>query len=140
AGERRIISWRKSSKDLPSCPPELEQAIVEKKACRILLLTPACFKQGYRPSWLLSDLYGVKPKLEAITTQRPQVVSGWDLDLKKPKPSRRLVPAGTVLFLKLEGSEAAIGDWVKRMWMQCVSDEPQDQMDGFGLIVLGTWS
>lgn len=140
-GERRIVSWRRSNVDLPLCPAELVEAVVEKKACRIILLTPACFQKGYRPKWLLDEHYGVTPKLKAIATRRPEVVSGWDLAIKKPKPSRRLIPAGTVLFLSLEGGDAAaISNWVEGMWMQCISDEPQDRADGFGLIVLGTWS
>ena len=142
AGERRIVSWRKSSRELPPCPLELEQAIVEKQACRVILLTPACFDEGYLPNWRRSGQQDVKvkPKLEAVATQRPHVVSGWDLELRKPKSSRRLAPAGTVIFLTLEGSEEAISKWVRAMWMQCISDQPQDRTDGFGLCVLGTWS
>jgi CRISPR-associated protein Cmr3 len=140
-GERRVVSWRKSNTKLPSCPEELKQAIVDAQACRVFLLTPACFKEGYRPDWILTNRYGITPKLKAIATQRPQVVSGWDLDIKKPKFTRRLAPAGTVLFLSFEdGDEQAIRDWIDGTWMQCISDELQDRTDGFGLAVLGTWS
>lgn len=144
-GERRIVSWRKSSADLPACPSGLEQAVITNKACRVLLLTPAYFKEGYRPTWLLTEAakYGVTAALKTIAIQRPQVVSGWDLALRKPKPSRRLAPAGTVLFLSLEGNDTAIGDWIKKMWMQCISDNDENgqaRNDGFGLAVLGTWS
>jgi CRISPR-associated protein Cmr3 len=78
--------------------------------------------------------------LEAIAVQRPQVVSGWDLALKKPKPTRRLAPAGTVFFLSLEGTDEAIKSWISNIWMQCISDEEQASNDGFGLAVIGTWS
>jgi CRISPR-associated protein Cmr3 len=46
-----------------------------------------------------------------------------------------------VLFLKLngEGDEVKMDDWVSRMWMLCVSDDPQDRLDGFGLAALGVW-
>lgn len=141
-GERRIVSWRKSSTDLPSCPSGLEQTVVTNKACRVFLLTPACFKEGYHPGWLLKEAakYGVTAAPKAIAIQRPQVVSGWDLALRKPKPSRRLAPAGTVLFLSLQGNDTEISDWIKSMWMQCISDDQQDRTDGFGLAVFGTWS
>ena len=46
-GERRMVSWRRSDSYLPECPPKLLTAIIKNKACRILLLTPACFEQGY---------------------------------------------------------------------------------------------
>lgn len=140
AGERRLVSWRKSSVDRPSLPEKLEQAIMEQKACRIFLLTPACFEQGYRPTRLVQPRHGVISTLQAIAIQRPQVVSGWDLAFKKPKRSRRLAPAGTVLFLSLEGNTEAIRNWIRSIWMECISDNPQDRNDGFGLAVLGTWS
>jgi CRISPR-associated protein Cmr3 len=141
-GERRIVSWRKSSADLPSCPSGLEQTIITNKACRVFLLTPACFEAGYRPAWLLTEAakHGVTAALKAIAVQHPQVVSGWDLVLRKPKPSRRLAPAGTAFFLSLKGSDTAIGDWIRSIWMQCISDDQQDRTDGFGLAVFGTWS
>lgn len=141
-GERRIVTWRKSSADLPSYPPELGQTIITNKACRVFLLTPACFDEGWHPRWLLTEAakYSVTASLKAIAIQRPQVVSGWDLVLRMPKPSRRLAPAGTVLFLSLDGSDAAISNWISNMWMQCISDDQQSRTDGFGLAVLGVWS
>ncbi len=141
-GERRIVSWRKSSATFPECPQQLTDTIVHDKFCRIFLLTPAYFTQGYRPKWLLENRDGVRPQLKAIATSRTQVVSGWDLALGKPKPTKRLASSGTVLFLSLEDNdgETTIRNWVKNIWMHCVSDEPQDQKDGFGLAVIGTWS
>jgi CRISPR-associated protein Cmr3 len=143
AGERRLVTWRKSKKELPMLPEGLEQAIVtaEHCSCRLFLLTPACFTQGYRPTWLQAEAArkGVRVEIRAIATQRPQVVSGWDLAEGKPKPSRRLAPAGTVLFLSLTGTEAALREWIRSTWMQCISDMEEDRTDGFGLAVLGMW-
>lgn len=141
-GERRMVSWRsRSDNDLPNCSPDLLTAIVEQKACRLVLLTPACFEQGYQPGWLVEPRDGVQPSLHAIAIQRPQVVSGWRLEHPAgPKPTRRLAPSGTVLFLSLTGDDEAIEQWVKGIWMQCVSDTVEDRNDGFGLAVLGSWS
>lgn len=149
AGERRIVSWRKSNSQLPACDPDLKKAIKRQKACRVFLLTPAYFKEGYRPTWLLEPKHGVQPKLEAIAIQRPQVVSGWDFEKRKPKPTRRLAPAGTVLFLTLEGTPDAIETWIDSIWMSCISDDEENKEnsdnpeqyrnDGFGLAVVGTW-
>ena len=118
---------------------------------RLFLLTPACFQQGYYPTWLQAEAasHGVQIEPRAIAIQRPQVVSGWDLVRSNPdrpgrpgspKPSRRLAPSGTVLFLSLKGNKTAIREWISSTWMQCISDEEQDRTDGFGLAVLGTWS
>jgi CRISPR-associated protein Cmr3 len=141
-GERRLVTWRKSSASLPVCPRDLEQQIIDARHCRIHLLTPACFEHGYLPEWLRKEAakHGITIELKALAIKRPQVVSGWDLDLGKPKPSRRLAPAGTVLFLSLEGRDEALKEWVRGTWMQCISDTEQDRTDGFGLAVLGTWS
>jgi CRISPR-associated protein Cmr3 len=140
-GERRMVTWHRSEHALPDCPPKVLGAIIEQKACRVLLLTPACFEQGYRPKWLVEPRDGVQPSLAAIAIQRPQVVSGWRFERPVgPKPTRRLAPAGTVLFFSLAGDDKAIETWVKGLWMQCVSDDVQDRNDGFGLAVLGSWS
>jgi len=145
-GERRLMHWWPSPEPLPTCPEAIRASIVKHKACRVVLLTPACFAQGWYPTSLLQQHNGVQPTLKAIAVQRAQVISGWDMAANKgkgaPKPTRRLAPAGTVLFLKLDavGSEDAINQWIDDHWMVCVSDAPQDRLDGFGLAVLGTWT
>ena len=142
AGERRVVSWRKSDKTFPECPKKLEDGIAETGACRMILLTPAYFSEGYLPTQLEQTRDGVTPDLKAIAIQRPQVVSGWNLEpgIRGPKPTRRLAPAGTVLLLQLDGEKDTIRQWVRNTWMQCIGDDPQLCSDGFGLAVLGTWS
>lgn len=139
-GERRIVGWRASKKQLPNdCLGSIQGKVVKDKACRVVLLTPACFTQGSRPTWLLSEQHNVKVELKAIANARAQVISGWDLDLRRPKPTRRLAPAGSVYFLKLVGEVASIKTWIEKIWMQPVSDENQDRRDGFGLAAVGVW-
>jgi CRISPR-associated protein Cmr3 len=138
-GERRLVTWRVGNRELPTCPPELREQIIADKACRLILLTPAHFTAGFSPTWLCVPRHGVTATLQAIAIQRPQVVSGWDFVQRKPKPTRRLAPAGSVLFLKLDGDRDAIADWIDQTWMQCVSDDDQDRCDGFGLAVLGRY-
>jgi CRISPR-associated protein Cmr3 len=138
-GERRIVAWRRSQQDFPlSCPPLVKTAIADKKHCRLLLLTPACFTEGFLPTWL-QGANGIHAEVKAIAINRTQVISGWDFVMKKPKPTRRLAPAGTVLFLELNGDEAAINSWIDMTWMRCMSDAEQDRKDGFGLAALGVW-
>ena len=143
AGERRIVNWRKSSSDFPSptCPDELVEDILKHKACRLILLTPAYFSNGYMPADSDITRQGVTPRLTGIAVKRPEVVSGWDLAIGKPKPSHRLAPAGTVLFLKFDGDHDAnaLRAWIDDTWMKCVGDSAACN-DGFGLAVLGTWS
>lgn len=166
-GERRLVTWRKfravaqgaedktGAFDLLSseCPAmEIADRIVADGACRVLLLTPAHFDAGWRPSWLIEGCAGVKEveggaqageltvELKAAAVGRAQVVSGWDFEYPQgPKPTRRLVSAGSVFFVRLRGEEAAIRSWIKAVWMRCVSDGGQDRGDGFGLAALGVW-
>jgi CRISPR-associated protein Cmr3 len=136
-GERRIVSWLKGKATFPACPDEIKNRIVTEKACRLILLTPAILEQGFKPTWL-KTARGLNVVVEAIAVNRTQVISGWDFIKRKPKPTRRMCPAGTVFFLKL--SDGDIGKWINEIWFHCVSDELQDRKDGFGLAALGTWN
>jgi CRISPR-associated protein Cmr3 len=133
-GERRVAQWQKSSLELPECPPEVKEEIGQEGTCRLILLTPAYFKKGYIPTWLKNE-YDIE--IIAAAVPRYQVVSGWDYAIHKPKPIRRLVPAGSVYFLKIGKN---IEGFIDAVWMQNISDEEQNRLDGFGLAALGTWS
>ncbi|MCK6509022.1 type III-B CRISPR module-associated protein Cmr3 [Myxococcota bacterium] len=147
-GERRAGMWRKQEgvESAFKMSQELEEAIVQAGAARLLLATPAYFTRGTLPTWLLEPKEGVTPRLCALRTERPQVVSGWDLQYKTaqakrqgaPKPTRRLMTAGSVLYLKLEGEASAIRRWLHQHWCQPISDLEQDRRDGFGIALFGT--
>lgn len=142
-GERRLMHWRVTDYRLPPCPPELREQIVASGTCRLLLLTPAQFADGFRPAddgWLFGTQQSIRVHLEAIAVPRPQTISGWDLALRAPKRTRRLAPAGTVLFLRLEGSPDAVRRWIDNTWMLCISDGEVERQDGFGLALLGAWT
>lgn len=138
-GERRLAHWQQSSAGWPQCPERIVSQIVADRACRLILATPALFDEGYRPAWILQES-GVRATVKAAAVSRPTVVSGWDYEKKSPKPTRRLAPAGSVYFLKLEGSDSQIEQFVRDHWLQNVSDQEQDRFDGFGLALFGTWS
>lgn len=140
-GERRLMRWYRSKEQAWPEPPEgLLDTISQEAACRLLLLTPAHFERGWRPSWLLQQSEEAQVRLAATAIGRPQVVSGWDFERNQPKPSRRLAPAGSVFFLRLGPDREANRRWAEAMWMSCVSDDDQSRKDGFGLVVLGSWS
>lgn len=139
-GERRIVRWQNGGFDFNHRFLELFEtvkkgiltSVSEKKTCRLILLTPAYFENGFLPNDLGADI-------KAIAVNRAQVISGWDFDKRKPKPTKRLTPAGTVFFLELKGEPSEIENWINAAWFNCVSDEDQSKRDGFGLAVLGTW-
>ncbi|MGB9180718.1 MAG: type III-B CRISPR module-associated protein Cmr3 [Pyrinomonadaceae bacterium] len=140
-GERRLVVWRDDTNDktndIRRCPVKKE--IAESGYCRLILLTPAFFKSGSYPEKLLQAQHGITPKLKAIAHNRYQVVSGWDFEIDKPKPTRRLVPSGAVLFLELDGDKGKREEWIEKTWLSCVSDTETENKDGFGLAMLGAW-
>lgn len=153
-GERRAVAWRESKKQLPNnCLSAIQAQVAKDRACRVVFLTPAFFAQGSLPTWLLSERYGVNPELVGIANGRARVISGWDFAMigpkhrgGLPKPTRRLMPAGSVLFLKLNAkTDADIEAWVEQIWMNCASDDAPDgasdqyRRDGFGLAAIGVW-
>lgn len=139
-GERRLMHWRPTDYLLPELPKELADAIVTAGHCRIILLTPGYFAQGWLPTDLRQERHGVRPDLLAAVVGSPVVPSGWDLKKREAKPTRRLAPAGSVYYLKLTGDEAAVRAWLEEVWFRSVSDAADDQAAGFGLAAVGVWS
>ncbi len=138
-GERRLASWRPSPEGLPGCPEAVRNAIKKSKHCRLILATPAIFAQGFLPDATRLSRAGVTVTVQAVVNGRYQVVSGWDYYKNLPKATRRLAPAGSVYFLKLQGSDEAINRFIDAVWLQAISDDEQDCRDGFGLALLGAW-
>lgn len=147
-GERRAARWitPQAGSALPPCPDKVREAIKTAKHCRLILLTPALFTAGHLPTWIKHGVAGVHVEILAAAIHRYLTVSGWDYayvgpDKRRgrPKPTRRLTPAGSVYFLKLPEDETAIDRFIEKIWMHNVSDADQDRLDGFGLAALGVW-
>ena len=140
-GERRLVMWQRAEVSLPACPDSVREAILSTRRGRLMLVTPACFNQGFRPTWVLEHPSGVKLRVVAAAVGRPVHVSGWDYDKQRPKETRRLAPAGSVYFFEItQGDRKAIERFVETVWMQPISDDGQDRRDGFGVALLGTWN
>lgn len=153
-GEARLGTLSTEISHFPLCPHDIRESIAKTGRCRVFLLTPAFFTQGYLPTWICQTRDGITAKLHAIAIDRPQVLSGWDINKGLPKPTVRMAPAGTVLFLELNGTPEQRRKWIDNMWMRTISDDaippylnnlahvPADQfrLDGFGLAALGAWS
>lgn len=142
-GKRRLVSWRAANaQDLafPALPAwmaaHLSQAAVTV-GVRLLLATPAALNAGHLPA---SPPFGAPEgsRLVAVANGRAEVISGWDLEKQRPKPTRRLVPAGSVYFLELAGTSEQRLAWGQQVWASPVSE--RDPQDGFGLALLGRWS
>ncbi|MGA8029603.1 MAG: type III-B CRISPR module-associated Cmr3 family protein [Bryobacteraceae bacterium] len=143
-GERRLVHWKAiSAAHVWACPPTLREALGKTKRIRMVLATPAIFRGGWKPGWLDGRLTGEPPgtdltlTLVGVSIQRWQAISGWSLaEPKGPKAIKRVVPAGGVYFFEsARQSASALCD----RWLESVSDNEQDQRDGFGLAAWGIW-
>ncbi|KHG65652.1 MULTISPECIES: type III-B CRISPR module-associated protein Cmr3 [Thermus] len=137
-GERRLAYWHSGGPQIPLVPERLVEALLQNRAARLVLLTPAFFHGAYLPEE--GRFLGATAVAAAVG--RPLVVSGWDLKAGRPKPTRRAVPAGSVYFLRLPQAwgEAEVREWIAGIWFQNLSDREQDRKDGYGLAALGVWS
>lgn len=130
-GERRVVRWSKKDCEFPKCPQAVIDGIKKSGRCRLILLTPSFFENGFLP-----DENKLGAKVKAVAVNRSQVISGWDFAKRKPKPTRRLTPAGTVYFLEINGD---VDEFIEQTWFKNIGDCDQTKLDGFGLAVLGNW-
>ncbi|PAT42638.1 type III-B CRISPR module-associated Cmr3 family protein [Vandammella animalimorsus] len=84
----------------------MAQAICQQRRCRLVLTSPGLFAKGWLPNGFVQeekgwrfDLHGVKGRLLAAAVARSEVVSGWDLAHRQPKPAQRIAPTGSVYWL-----------------------------------------
>jgi CRISPR-associated protein Cmr3 len=155
-GKRRLAHWQPDGKQPIgwACPSEIREGLKNAQRIRMVLATPALFECGWQPGWLNADLEGcppgtdVKLRLVGVANTRWKALSRWslakinnkgELDSRGkpgPKPLQRMVPAGSVYFFELvKGDPSKLAE----RWLRSVSDDEQDQRDGFGLAVWGTW-
>jgi CRISPR-associated protein Cmr3 len=144
-GERRLMRFRASGKDLWGCPDEICRALAKCERVRMVLASPALFEHGWKPGWLDEQLEGSPPgsdvilRLVGASIERWYPVSGWSLEPPQgPKAVRRLTPAGSVYFFEVANPDKAAT--LGGLWLRTVSDDPQCRRDGFGLAMWGPWS
>ena len=117
----------------------------EASRLRMVLATPAVFSRGWRPGWIGGEGNGTVPgtdielRLVSAVTGRRQPISGWSYETGKRgiKPLRRMVPAGSVYFF--EAAKGIKREHWENLWLRSVCDDIQDQKDGFGSALWGTW-
>lgn len=143
-GERRLAFYRPAGTAWPALPEAVRAQVVATRRARVLLVTPAAFGFGALPAWSGREwpLGGpVRARVRAACVPSAEVISGWSLHKQRPKPTRRLAPAGSVYFVALEGgAEQDVDAWLTGAWLQGVSDAKKDRLDGFGLAAIGVWT
>ena len=73
-----------------------------------------------------------------MAVDRWQPHSGWDLANRRPRPTRKLAPAGTTYWFSIvDGADTSS---LGKLWLTSVSDIEQDRLDGFGLALPSPWT
>jgi len=115
-------------------------------ALRLVAVTPAVFEGGWLPDGFDATgdgrLQGRLPAIDAdvelcaACVPRPDGVSGWDVARGCPKPTSRLVPAGSVFFVRRrDGGKFGCAD-VAALWLAQWGERTEE---GFGRFVAGAW-
>ena len=130
-GERRLALLRTASKSI-SLPSSLKEKLIQQDSWRAVLLTNGIFVEGARPNTIFEQ------KVIASVVGRPLSISGWDYEIRGPKPSRRMVEAGSVFWIDVSDLTAEQKlKFLEKNWNTSCSSEEQDQRDGFGIVVFG---
>lgn len=124
------------------------EAIAQARRCRMILASPGIFADGWLPTgvervdgeWRF-ELYGVRARLVAACVPRAEWISGWDLARERPKPARRVAPAGSVYwFDELEASPQDLRRLAEEgLWSELYLDRVR-RAEGFNRIWLAEWT
>lgn len=112
------------------------ETICKEQRCRILLTSPGLFPQGWRLPGMDEngrfELMGVKGRVAAAAVTRAEVVSGWDLARRQPKPALRAAPTGSIYWIEeLVATPEALGKLADHgLWPQQGYDA-QRRVEGF---------
>jgi|JI8StandDraft_1071087.scaffolds.fasta_scaffold39298_2 CRISPR-associated protein Cmr3 len=142
-GERRLSRIKSIQVSNTNAPKDLAEQVRQKGGLKLTLITPALFDHGSLPAWLDQSLEGEIPntglrvRLVAQAIERWLPVSGFDLQLWKPKVMRKAVAAGAVYWFKVVGTVP--DNLSATLWLQSISDHAQDRCDSFGLVVPSAW-
>lgn len=119
-------------------------AIARAGRCRIVLTAPGLFPEGWRLPGSAGQgrfsLHGVTGRVVAAAVPRAEIVSGFDIARRRPKPAQRVAPTGSVYWLDgLSATPDALDKLVTHgLWSEPCEDE-QRRAEGFNRIAIAAW-
>lgn len=127
-----------------------EATAVAAPRIRLIVVTPAHFARGWLPDGLEAsaehgEYRGILPGIDeevvlrAAFVGRPAHVSGWDMTEGQPKPTRRLVPPGSVYFFEKLGGGSFTPAELSSLWLAALGHDVRDIDDGLNRVVAGPW-
>lgn len=146
-GDGRAAAVRPAAHTMAT--PDLA-AIGTTRRFRLVLTTPGIFPKGWALPGLTQDGYehlwhwsGIKARLISAAVPRAEVVSGWDLVTRQPKPAQRIAPTGSVYWLELlDGSAANLRKLSETgLWgFNGQTTDAQRRAEGFNRCAIANWS
>lgn len=136
-GEGRSAKFLKVAVERLSLPQKCETK--GKTRIKAVLLTPAFFKEGWKPiggDWTRVGL----PKnsnLRAASLGRPLLANGWDIARGQAKPLHHCVPAGSVYYFEFDEPLAEEFDPLKVSFTESLEEDFSKL--GFGRVILSPW-
>jgi len=101
---------------------------------KIYLATPAIFKKGSIPEFILNRKFeSIDFELLTMSIGKPVFIGGFDMKARKPKPMKKLVPAGSVYYLKCNNAK----ELANKLHSKAISEIYPEQ--GFGICYCGTF-
>lgn len=140
-GDGRAATLRPRIQSLPRAD---HAAIVSSRRARVVLVTPGIFADGWRLPGMTDDgawrLGSVKARIVAAAVPRAEVVSGWDIKRRQPKPAQRVAPTGSVYWLDdLEASKESLDKLADDgLWVEPCEDVSR-KVEGFNRFEFASW-
>ena len=145
-GDGRVARAMRETTEEATQQPDYD-AIARDGRCRMILTSPGLFEGGWRPTGsaggngeLPFELHGVTGRIVCGAVPRAEVVSGFDLARRRPKPAERVAPSGSVYWLdEIEASADALRKLADRgLWSEPAENE-QRRAEGFNRFTFAEW-
>lgn len=124
---------------VPKLKDETLEKIEETKRFKLVTATPSVLENGWKARWMEQGQSGnLKFRLVGASVGKYEIYGGWDIRAKRPKPTFRCVPAGSVYFFELLAGSAAelVEVFHGKNYAETV-DKKEFAKLGFGLTFVG---
>lgn len=144
-GDGRAATVRRDDKVVMDTRPADLQALLQQRRVRLVALSPCQCPGGWLPGDAATqrfELHGVRGRIAAATVPRAEVVSGWDLASRGPKPAERMAPTGSVWWIdELEATADALARLLDRgLWAHPAGSVTAREAEGFNRIAIAAWT
>ena len=143
-GEGKSVKYEISDEELNIPGYQLK---ADDTIFKLYLLTPALFKNGWKPTWVGQDNQGffqftnpetqqedqIHLQLLAVSIGKPIHIGGFDMKAKAPKPLLKAVPTGSVYYFKVLNKDD-ISKINTAFHLRSISDLLPNQ--GFGISII----